>query len=130
VVEDGCLGRPRGSNIVVHGDCVEHLGQDVFGHAACPLLDQAQTQMDMAQKLSLVRGQKERTAVELTEATDVVQERGGHDQVAAQALVELGDVAADRRHRDRVLEEAARIGVMCVRRGGEHPQARAQLRVA
>jgi hypothetical protein len=112
VVEDGGLGRPRGPKIVVHGDCVEQLGQDVSRHAVCTLLDQAQAQMNMAEELSFVRGQEERTAVELADASDVVQERGGHDQVAAQALVELGDVAADRGHRDCVLEEAAGIGVM------------------
>jgi Protein of unknown function (DUF1015) len=129
VVEGGRLGRPRGPGIVVHGDCVEQLGQHVSGQTFCTLLDQAQAQMHMAEELSLVRGQEERAAVELEEAADVVEKRGGHEQVAPQALVELGDVAADRRDRDRVLEEAAGVGVMRVRCGGQYPQARAQVDV-
>jgi hypothetical protein len=85
--------------------------------------------MHVAEELSLVRRQEERAAVELEKAADVVEKRGGHDQVASQALVELGDVAADGRDGNRMFEEAAGVGVMRVRCGGHHPQARTQVGV-
>ena len=50
-------------------------------------------------------------------------------QVGAQPRVELRGLARERRHADRVLEQAARVGVVRVR-GRERAQRRAELRVA
>jgi hypothetical protein len=130
VVENGGFGRPRRPEIVMHGDRVEELGQDVSGHAVRTLLDQAEAEMDMSEELALVRWQEERAAVELANASHVMEERCRHEQVYAQALVKLGDVAADRRHRDRVLEESTGVRVVGVRCCGQDPQARAQVAVA
>ena len=57
-------------------------------------------------------------APELDRATDVVQQRGGEQEVVAQARMELGGLAAERRDADRVLEQAAGVAVVPVRPGG------------
>jgi hypothetical protein len=54
------------------------------------LLDKAQAEMDVAEELSLVGGEKERTAIELPRAAHVVEQSGREQQVAAQARVDLG----------------------------------------
>jgi uncharacterized protein DUF1015 len=130
VEENGCLGRPGGAEVMVHGHRVEQLGEDVPGQPVRAILDHAQAEVDMAEELAFVRGQVERAAVELADPTDVVQERRGDEQVAAKALVELCDVATDRRHRDGVLQEAPGVGMMALGRRGQYPQSRAQLSVS
>jgi hypothetical protein len=123
VVENGRFGRPRGAGVVMDGDRVEELGEYVPGHAGRALLDQAQAQVDVAEELALVRGEEERPAVELAETPHVMEEGRGHEEVASEALMELGGVAADRRHRDGVLEQAAGVGMVGVGCRGQHPQA-------
>jgi hypothetical protein len=118
--ENGRLGRAGGPEVMVRGHRVEQLGEDGPGHPARAILDQAQAEMDMAEEFAFVRGQEERAAVELAGPADVVQERRGDEQVAAQAWVELCDIATDRRHRDGVLQEAPGIGMVALGRGGEH----------
>ena len=105
------------------GHRVEQLREHVPGHAVRALLDQAQAQMDVAEELALVRGEEERPAVEFAEAPHVMEECRGQKEVASQALMELGGVAADRRHRDGVLEQAAGVGMVGVGCRGQHPQA-------
>jgi hypothetical protein len=72
--------------------------------------------MDMAEQLALVRGEEKRSAIELTHAAGVVEERGRDQEVRAQPRVDLRDVPADGGDRDRVLQKPARVGVMRVRR--------------
>ncbi len=56
--------------------------------------------------------------------TDVVQQRPGHEQVGAQSGVQLGGLAAERCHADRVLEEPAGVAVVPVGPGRRsRPQA-------
>ena len=65
-------------------------------------------------------GRRERRArPELERAADVVHERGREQQVAAQPRVELRRLARERRDADRVLEQAARVGVVVLGRRGE-----------
>ncbi len=49
---------------------------------------------------------------ELLRPADVMEQRRNAEQVASETRVELGELAADRRHADRVLEQAARVGVV------------------
>ena len=59
-----------------------------------------------------------------------MEERGGEEQVGSEASVELRCLPADRRDRDRVLEEAARVRVVAVSRGRVRAQAGLHARVA
>ena len=54
----------------------------------------------------------------LPRTPDVVQERGGEQEVVPEARVELGGLAAERRDPDRVLEQAAGVAVVAVGAGG------------
>ena len=74
--------------------------------------------MDVTEQAPLLRRAERRPAPELERAPDVVQERGGGEEVAAQAWMELGGLATERRNPDGVLEQPARIAVVAVRPGG------------
>src|SRR5436190_3618591 len=64
-------------------------------------------------------GRRERGAPgELERAADVVDERAGEQQVAAQARVELRGLAAERRDADGVLQQPAGVRVVVVERRG------------
>ena len=91
------------------------------------LLDQAQAEVDVAEQAALLGRPERRPALELARAADVVEERGGEQQVGAQPRVELAGLAAERRDADRVLEQAARVGVVAVRRRRERAQCRPDL---
>ena len=87
--------------------------------------------MDVTEQAPLLRRAKRRPAAELERAPDVVQQRGGGEEVAAQARMELGGLATERRDPDGVLEQPARIAVVTVRsRGGKRPKRRADAVVA
>ena len=115
VVEDGRLGRPRRACVVVAGDAVEQLGARLAVEPVGALLDQAQPEMDVAEQPSLLGLAERRAAAELERAADVVQERGGEQEVGAEPRMELRGLAAERRDADRVLEQAAGVGVVPVR---------------
>jgi hypothetical protein len=70
--------------------------------------------MDVAEKFPLAGWEKERPLVELAGAADVVQERGGEQDVGSEARMELRGLPAERGHRHRVLDESARVGVVRV----------------
>jgi hypothetical protein len=72
-------------------------------------LDQPHAEMNVAEQPALVGESERRPTVELPGAADVVQQRGGEQQVDAQPWMQLSCLAAERRHPDRVLEEAARV---------------------
>jgi hypothetical protein len=130
VVEDGCLGRSRRPWVVVHGDPMQKLCEDVVGDSGPLLLHQPQSHMDVAEELPLLGGQEERAAVELADAADIVQKGGCEQEVAAKASVQLSDVPADRRHCNGVLEQPTAVGVMRVGRGGQDTKPSADAGVA
>src|SRR5688500_18518049 len=85
--------------------------------------------MHVAEQAPLFGRAEGRSPRELDSATDVVEQRRGEQEVGAQPGMELGELAADRRDADRVLEEAAGVAVMpldCCRQGAE---TRSQLAV-
>ena len=68
-------------------------------------------------------GEPELGAVgELAHLADVVEERRRHQQVGVEPRVELADVPDQRPDRDRVLEQAAEVGVMAGARAGRPPE--------
>jgi hypothetical protein len=108
---------------------MEKLGEYDGGDAFRPLLDEAHAEMDVAEELSLVRGEEERATVELVHAAGVVEERSRDEQVRAQPRMKLCHVPADRGDGHRVLQEPASVGMVCVGCGGQHSQPRAEVRI-
>jgi uncharacterized protein (DUF1015 family) len=94
------------------------------------LLHQPQTEVHVPEQPSLLRRQEEGRGAELDRAPDVVEERGRQQEVAAQAWMELGGLAAERRHADGVLQQPAGVGVVAVDGGGQVPEPGAEGRVA
>jgi hypothetical protein len=85
---------------------------------SAPLLDHAQSEVDVPEQPSLLGRAEGRPSPELADPADVVQERGGEQQVVPEPRVQLRGLAAERRDPDRVLEQAAGIAVMAVGAGG------------
>ena len=80
----------------------------------------------MAEQASLLGRAERRAGSELARAADVVEERGGEQEVGAEARVELRSLAAERRDADRVLEQPAGVAVVAVGAGrGKRPQSAA-----
>ena len=76
-------------------------------------------------------GQADLGAVgELARLAEVVDERRGEQQVGVQARMQLAGLKRERRYRDRVLEQAAEVGVMAGPGAGRPAPVRAQRRVA
>src|SRR5581483_4822184 len=111
--------------LVMHGDAVYELRElrrvEPFG----AFLDQPEPEMNMSEQPSLRRHRERRPAPELERPPDVVYERRGEQQVRAQPRMELRRLACERRDADRVLEQAAGVGVMVIRRR----RVRAQLAI-
>ena len=78
----------------------------------------------MAEEAAFLGRREDRWPAELARPPNVVDEGGGEQQVAAEAGVDLGQLAAEGRYADRVLEQAARVRVMAVRRRRVRPQRR------
>jgi uncharacterized protein (DUF1015 family) len=116
VVEDRRLGRPRGVAVVMRRHGVQELGTDRRFEAVRALLDHPQAEMDVPEQTALVGGPERRAAPELAHPPDIVQERSREDDVRAEALVQLRRLAHERGHADRVLEQAARVRVVRLRR--------------
>ena len=114
MVERCGLRRSRGASVVMHRDGVEELGPDLGVEPRGALLDQTEAEVDVAQEAPLLGRPVERSGTELDRPANVVQERGGQQDVAPQARVELCRLAADRGDADRVLEEAPRVAVVPV----------------
>ena len=92
------------------------------------LLDQPQAEVHVAEQPPFRGLAEARPGHELDGASDVVQQRGGQDEVGAQPRVQLAELAADRRHADRVLEQAAGVVVVPFRRGRQRAQQPPDLR--
>ena len=78
------------------------------------VLDQPQPQMDMPQQASLVGLSEARRRTELPDAAEVVQKRGGEEQIYTDARMQLRRLAADGRDPNRVLEQSPGIPVVSV----------------
>ena len=66
----------------------------------------------MAEQAALVGRPERRAAPELAHPADVVEERGGEQEVGTQPLVQLRRLAHERRHADGVLEQPAGVRVV------------------
>src|SRR3954462_13695324 len=102
VVEDGRLGCAGGTGVVVARHSVQQLG------GSLELLEHPQSEVDVAEQAALLRRREDGRPTELARAADVVDESRGDQQVCAQPRMDLAELAAERRHADRVLEQAAR----------------------
>ena len=98
---------------------MEELRPDVGLEGRRALLDQAQAEVDVAEQPSLGGLGERRGRPSSLRPADVVEQRRGAEQVGSETRVELAELAADRRHPDRVLEQAARVDVMPVHRRRE-----------
>ena len=103
---------------MVRRDGVEQLGAHGRLELGGAFLDQPEPEMDVAEQAPFLGLAEARPGLELARAADVVQERGGEQQVAAQARVQLRGLAAERGDADRVLEQAAGVAVVAVGAGG------------
>jgi len=130
VVEDGSLGRPGRPRVVVARDHVQELRANVRLQPTGLLFDEAQAEMDVAEKSSLVGGEEKRTAIELSYTAYVVEQGCREQEVAAQARMDLSGFTAEAGDGHRVLEQPAGVGVMCIGRRGKCSQARAKVRIA
>ena len=95
---------------------------------SCALLDQAQPEVDVAEQAALVGRRERRPAAELDRTPDVVDKRRREQQVGPEPRMELRRLAAERRDADRVLEQAAGVGVVVV--GGRRETRRGRSRRA
>jgi len=91
------------------------------------LFDEPQTEVDVAEQLSLGGLRERRAGTKLDRAPDVVQTRRREQQIAAQARMQLRGFPAERRHADRVLEQPACIAVMAVRCGWQRAEQQPDL---
>ena len=66
----------------------------------------------MAEQAALLGRAERGASVSSRDPADVVQERGRKQEVGAQARMELGGLAGERRDADGVLEQAAGVGVV------------------
>lgn len=114
MVEDSCLGGSGGGTIVMTGDRVQELGEHRRIDVARALLDHPEPQVDVAEEAPLSGLPERRATTELADAADVVQERGGEEQVGSEPRMELRGLTAEGRHPDRVLEQAPRVAVVPV----------------
>jgi uncharacterized protein (DUF1015 family) len=80
-------------------------------------LDEAQPKVDVAEQASLGGRGEAGTGAELDGSTDVVQQCRCDEDVRPQPRMELCRLAAERRHTDRVLEQAAGVAVVPVDSG-------------
>ena len=112
MVEHGSLRGARVPPVVMGGDRVQQLGADVALERARALLDHPQAEVDVTEQAALLRLPEPGPALELTDPADVVQEGGREQEIGSKPGMELRRLAAERRHSDRVLEQAACIAVM------------------
>src|SRR5215203_669754 len=127
VVENRGFGRPRRAGVVVRPDRVQQLRANARLERTGPLLDQPQAEVHVAEQPPLFGRAERRPTGELDGSADVVQDRGREQQVGPEPGMQLRDLAADRRDSNRVLEQAARVAVVALDRGGQRAQPAAQL---
>jgi hypothetical protein len=64
------------------GDCVQQLGARVGLDAAAPFLDHAQPEVDVPEHAAFIGLPESRPCSQLRDATDVVEESSGDQQIA------------------------------------------------
>ena len=98
MIEDSRLGGAGRASVVVASDRVEQLRRSI------ELLEETQPEVDVAEEAAFLGRREDRWPAELARPPDVVDEGGGEQQVAAEAGVDLGQLAAEGRYADGVLE--------------------------
>src|SRR5207244_369679 len=88
-----------------------------------------QTEVHVAEQLSLCRLREHGSGEELEGPPNVVQDRGREQEVGAESRMQLRRLAADRRHPDGVLEQAACVAVMALWRRRQRSKQPPQLPV-
>src|SRR5436853_5309470 len=66
----------------------------------------------MADEPALVAQSDLRSERELARLADVMEDRGGHQEIRVEPAVEVAGLLHERRDRDRVLEQPAEVGVV------------------
>ena len=122
-------GRAGGAVVAEHA--VQERQPALVVERAAPRSDeQAQAELEVAEQAALL-GQPDLGAVgELARLADVVDDRGGQQQVAGSGAGAAAELLRERRDRDGVLEQAAEVGVVAGARARRAAQRRPQLRVA
>ncbi len=87
-------------------------------------LDQRRADREVTEHRPLVADPELGAVGELAGLADVVEERRRHQQIRVELRMELADLADERPDRDRVLEEAAEVGVMAAAGTGRAPELR------
>jgi len=105
---------------------VQQLGANSRLERAGALLDQAQAQMHVSEQASFVGGLEDGATRQLDRPAGIVEQGGREQEIRSQAGMELRDLPADRRHADRVLEQAAGIAVVAFGRRRQGPQLRTE----
>ena len=117
VVQNGGLGRSRGGSVVMARDGMEEFGEDSRIEVTGAFLEHPQAEVHVAEQPALLGPPERRAAAELADAPDVVQERGGEQEIVAEPWMQLRGLAAERRDAHGVLEQSARVAVVPVGTG-------------
>src|SRR6187551_1999796 len=112
-------------------DCMEEFGDNGGVEVARLLLDHPQAEVDVSEQATFLRLTKRGAASKLSDAADVVEERGGEQEIVSEARVKLRSLTTQGRDADRVLEQPSRVAVMPIGAGcWKRPQGAPNLRVA
>ena len=114
MVQHGGLGRSRVGPVVMACDGVEELREDSRVEVAGALLEHSQAEVHVAEEPALLGRPERRATTELADAPEVVQERGGQQEVVTEPGMQLCGLAAERRNSDGVLEQSAGVAVVPV----------------
>ncbi len=77
-----------------------------------------QAELDVAEETALVAEFDRGSVGELADLAEVVDDRGGDEEVAVEAGVQLAELPAELGDGDGVLDEAAEVGVVATARAG------------
>jgi hypothetical protein len=78
------------------GDRMQELGARVWLHPATPLLDHAQTEVDVPEQTAFVGLPERRARGQLGHTADVVQKSRGEQQIGTQSRMQLRRLTTDR----------------------------------
>ena len=127
------LGTSVLERAVVRGNEVDEVHLELAresGDRPGALVDELAGQHDVPDQPSLVGiGEPVAVAGQLAYLSEIVQEASGGDEVAIELRIVIADAPGELEHRERVLAEPARPGVMDGLRGRRQPEGGAQLGV-
>ena len=115
VVQDRRLGGSSGTGVVMNRHGVKQLRSNLCFQRRGSFIDQPQAEVDMTEQSALLGRAEGGPALELECPPNVVQESRREHEVGAQARMQLGGLAAQRRYANRVLEQTARVRVVRLR---------------